>query len=171
MKPQEDQAKVAVVAPEEPSGLASMLAQYFEQNIDDFPRKSDQARKVRGKLAIEAVEGDVAVTVSFVGDRIEISEGCDAGADMFVRGGIFDINELALGGAGALGKIARGRIKIRSTWRHPVFALRVARFMSLPAELKSGGSASPAMTLGWKIAAAACGAAALGAAAYFLVSG
>lgn len=163
----DDRVKVTYAGPGEPSGLATMLGQYFEQNIRDFTRKNDQALRTIGKLAVEAIEGDVGITVSFRGEEIEISEGADADADMFVRGGIFSITELATGAPGVVRKILGGELKIRSAWKHPVFALRAAGFMSLPAEMRVEGAG--AKTLMWKLVAAACGAAALGAAAYLLV--
>ena len=164
----DDRVKVVFAQSDEPSGLASMLAQYFEQNIGDFQRKSDQAMGIKGKLAVEAVEGDVAVTINFKGEEIEISNGGDTGADMFVRGGIFSINELATGAPGAFRKILGGELTIRSAWKHPLFAFRVARFMSMPAELKTNGGGSATIPLRWKLAIGAGGAAALGAAIYFL---
>ena len=145
-----------------------MLAQYFEQNIGDFPRKNAQALKVAGKLAIEAIEGNVAVTLHFTGKEIEIHEGSDADADMFVRGGIFSITELATGASGAFKKMAGGDLAIRSAWRHPMFAFRVARFMSMPSEIKREEAGSRAGLPWLKLAVGACGAAALGLAAYFL---
>jgi hypothetical protein len=159
--------RVKFAQSEEPSGLASMLAQYFEQNIEDYQRKSDQAMRINGKFAVEAVEGDVAVTINFKGEEIEIRDGCDTGADMFVRGGIFSINELATGGPGAVKKMLGGELQIRSAWKHPLFAFRVARFMSMPAELKTGGG-SATIPLRWKLVIGAGGAVALGAAVYFL---
>ncbi len=164
----DDRVKVVFAQGGEPSGLASMLAQYFEQNIRDFQRKSDQAMRINGKLAVEAAEGVVAVTVSFKGEEIEICEGCDTDADMSVRGEIFSITELATGAPGAAKKILSGRLKIRSAWKHPLFAIQVARFMSMPDELKAGGADSAAIPLRWKLVIGAGGAAALGAAAYFL---
>ena len=116
---------------------------------------------------MEAVEGDVAITIHFKGDEIEISEGADADADMFVRGGIFSITELATGAAGAARKILEGELKIRSAWKRPVFALRAAGFMSMPIEMRPEGAGLE--TLKWKLAAAACGAIALGTAVYFCV--
>jgi hypothetical protein len=153
----------------EPSGLAMMLSQYFEQNLRDFPRKSGQALRISGKLSIEAVEGDVAVTVCFRGREIAIREGADAGADMFVRGGIFSITELATGAPGAIGKIFGGKIRIRSAWKHPLFALRVAGFMRLPSEIGENKAASAVPSLGWKLAIAAGTAILMGLAAYVLV--
>jgi hypothetical protein len=164
----DDRVKVVFAESDEPSGLASMLAQYFEQNIRDFQRKSDQAVGIKGKLAVEAIEGDVAVTINFKGEEIEIRDGGDTGADMFVRGGIFSINELAMGAPGAFKKILGGELKIRSAWKHPLFALRVARFMSMPAELKTNGGSLAAIPLRWKLVIGAGGAVALGAAMYLL---
>ena len=115
-----DCVKVSIKEEGEPSGLAMMMLQYFEQNISDFDYKNRQASKITGKIAIEAAEGDVGITVHFKGDEIEISEGCFPTVDMFVRGGIFDITELDTGGSGgALGKIFGGKLRIESAWKHP----------------------------------------------------
>jgi hypothetical protein len=151
----EQSVKVTFKEAGEPSGLAMLLLQYFEQNLHDFSYKNDQARKLVGKMAIEATEGDVAVSLRFKGDEIEISEGRLPDADMFVRGSIFDITELATGKpGGALGKIVGGKLKITSAWKHPLFAYRVAGFMNLPAEMKV--ESRPAKSaVGWKLAAAA----------------
>jgi len=165
----EDRVKIILKDAEEPSGLAMIFAQYFEQNIGEFSYKNKQAMKTRGKLAIEALEGDVAVTVDFKGGEIEIADGRDPGADIFVRGGIFSLTELAVGGTGALKKLAGGDLTVRSAWKHPLFAARVARFMSLPHEMKARetGRGRPPL---WKLAAGVGGAAAVGLAAYFLMN-
>jgi hypothetical protein len=163
----EENVKLTFKEEGEPSGLAMMLLQYFEQNLHDFGYKNDQARRLVGKVAIEATEGDVAVSLHFKENEIEISEGRLPDADMFVRGSIFDITELATGETGgALGKIVSGRLKIKSAWKHPLFAYRVFGFMNLPAEMKAG-SESARSSIKWKLAAA--GAAALLALAAFLV--
>ena len=165
---QADRVKITLRGTEEPSGLAMMFLQYFEQNVRDFPEKNRQARKINGKLAIEALEGNVGVTVNFKNEEIEITDGCASENELFVRGGIFALTELAAGGTGALGKIASREIKLHSAWKHPLFAFRVARFMSLPREMKSRG-ASARRGLWWKLAVGAAGAiAATGLAAYFL---
>lgn len=162
----EQNVRVSIKGEGEPSGLALMLFQYFEQNLRDFGYKNEQARKIAGKLAIEATEGNVGVTLHFKGDEIEISEGRLPNADMFVRGGIFDITELAAGGSGgALGKIFSGKLRIESVWRHPLFAFRAARFMSLPAETRDKSESKRPFR--WKLAVA--GAAALLGLAAFLV--
>ncbi|MBI5118264.1 hypothetical protein HZA56_17440 [Candidatus Poribacteria bacterium] len=158
--------KVTIEQSGEPSGLAMIMQQYFEQNIRDFSYKSRQAGKIDGKMAFEAVEGDVGVTLSFKGERIEITDGCADDAAMFVRGGIFDLTGIATGGPGTLGKVLSGKVQVRSAWKHPLFALRVARFMRLPKEMQTGNAATIRLT-GWKLAAGAGAAILLGLAAYF----
>jgi len=166
---QTDRVKITLKDTEEPSGLAMIFLQYFEQNVRDFSYKSKQAWKIRGKLAIEALEGNVAITVDFKDGEIEIADGRDSGANMFVRGGIFSLTELATGGTGALKKLAGGDLMVHSAWKHPLFALRVARFMSLPHEMKTKET-DRVRPLLWKLAVGAGGAAAAGLAAYFLMN-
>jgi hypothetical protein len=163
-----EQVKVILKEEGEPSGLAMMMLQYFEQNICEFDYKRKEAAALMGKLTLEAAEGQVGITVYFKGGKIEIFDGCHPNADMFVRGGIFDITELATGGSGGtVGKLLSGKLKIKSAWRHPFFAFRVARFMSLPAEMKTDAAAAK-RSFKWKLAAGAAAAAILGTAAYFL---
>ena len=166
---QEDRVRVTLKGGEEPSGLAMIFLQYFEQNIRDFPYKNKQAVRIRGTLALEALEGNVGVTVDFKKHEIEITDGCVSDADMVVRGGIFSLTDLAAGGVGALKTILGGEIKIHSAWKHPFFALRVARFMSLPCEMKvkERGRVRPLL---WKLAIGAGAAAAVGLTAYFLMN-
>lgn len=164
-----DRVKVTTTGEGQPSGLAMMMLQYIEQNINEFDDKNEQASNIKGAVAIEAAEGGVGVTLLFKGDEIEIAEGCLPNADMVVRGGIFDITELAAGAAsGNLRKICSGRLKIESAWRHPMFALRVARFMSLPPEMRAAEGAAN-RTIGWKLAAGAAAAAILTLAAFFVL--
>lgn len=164
-----DRVKVTIKGQGEPSGLAMMMLQYFEQNINDFDYKSEQASKIMGNVAIEAAEGNVGITLHFKGDEIEISEGCHPNVNMFVRGGIFNITELATGGSGGtLGKIFSGKLRIESAWKHPLFAFRVARFMRLPAEIRAAEEAA-SHSIGWKLAAGAAVAAILGLAAFFVL--
>jgi hypothetical protein len=162
-----DRIKVTLKEDGEPSGLAMMMLQYFEQNINDFDYKSKQASRITGTAAIEATEGDVGVTLHFKGDQIEIADGCLPDVNMFVRGGIFDITELATGASGgALRKIVSGKLTIESAWKHPLFALRVARFMSLPKEMRTNAD-TKAGSIGWKLAIGA--AAIAGLAAYLIL--
>jgi hypothetical protein len=164
-----DRVKITVREEGEPSGLAMMMLQYFEQNIDDFDYKSRQASKITGTMAMQATEGDVGITLHFKGDEIEISEGCLPKVDLFVSGGIFDITELATGGSGgAFGKLFSGKLRIESAWKHPLFAFRVARFMSLPEEMKAGAGATDRSS-GWKLLAGAAAAAILGLVMYFFL--
>ncbi|UCD56062.1 MAG: hypothetical protein JSV16_09420 [Candidatus Hydrogenedentota bacterium] len=165
---QADRVKITIKGADEPSGLALMLSQYLEQNIRDFAKKNVQAMKIRGTLALEATEGNVGVTLSFKGREIEIADGCASDAKMSVRGGIFSLTELATGGTDALKKVGRGELKLHSAWRHPIFACRVAKFMSLPDEMRSAGT-TRLRPLWWKLAIGAGGVAAMmGLAAYLL---
>ena len=141
---QGDPVRVTLAATGEPSGLAMMLAQYFEQNLRDCPQKRHQAERIRGTLGIVAREGDVGVTVQFMGGEIRITDGSAPDAHLSVYGGIFSLTELATGGVGAMRKLAQGELTVRAAWKHPLFAWRVAQFMRVPAEVWAGT---------WKVAA------------------
>jgi hypothetical protein len=159
---------VRLAGAEESSGLAMMLSQYLEQNLRDFPEKSEQAVRIRGRLALEATEGDVGVTLDFRGGKIEIADGCAPDATIFVHGGIFSITELATGGKGALREILQGRLKVRSAWKHPIFVFRIAAFMKLPDEMRRTGTAGSRALWPRLLIGAGGAAVLLGLMAYFL---
>lgn len=64
------------------SGMASMLAGLLEDNLSDFPGRARVARTIRGGVVFTAADRDMSVSITFLGNRIEVSDGVTTGATM-----------------------------------------------------------------------------------------
>lgn len=68
-------ARVTLVAGEDASGLACMLAALLEDNLRDFRARRFVASHTRGDVVLRASDRDLAVTLSFRRGEIRIAEG------------------------------------------------------------------------------------------------
>lgn len=62
------------------SGMACMLADLITDNLNDYPARALVARRARGDVVFTTTDHGVAVTLSFRGGRVEITDGVMAGA-------------------------------------------------------------------------------------------
>ncbi len=95
-------------------GLASMLGQLLQQKLSD-PRKAEIAKSMRGRLVIEVRDMNIAATIVFAGDRIEVRNG-GGNADSVISADFQTINSLATGQVGILGVLKlmiTGKLKIK----------------------------------------------------------
>jgi hypothetical protein len=72
--------EVVLTGGDDASGLAAMLADLLRDNLADFPGRARVAARLRGPVVLRAADHDLAVTISFDGDRIEIRDGATEGA-------------------------------------------------------------------------------------------
>lgn len=72
--------EVVLAGGDDASGLASMLADLLRDNLTDFPGRARVAARLRGPVVLRAADHDLAVTISFDGDRIEVRDGSTEGA-------------------------------------------------------------------------------------------
>ncbi|MDO8616296.1 MAG: hypothetical protein Q7T33_11280 [Dehalococcoidia bacterium] len=114
------------------SGLASMVQQFLEQDLTDFEGKRRRASRLRGKLAMTAVDHEVTVTLEFAGDQISIWDGERAPLDASIAGPYRSLVGLLQGESHPLVEHLRGRLRVRSSLRKPFFPLRVHGLMKLP---------------------------------------
>jgi hypothetical protein len=141
------------------SGLASIVQQYMEQDLEEFADKRRLARRLRGRLAMTAADYETTVTVEFRGGEIAIWDGERAPLDASIVGPYRGLTRLLQGRVNPLVEHLRGRLHVRSSLRRPFFPLHVHNLMKLPPE---EGARRPAGA--WALAAAA-GALAVGGAA------
>jgi len=113
------------------SGLALMTGQYLEQILAATPAKQRRARSLRGRLALEATDADVVITVSFRGDRIDIEDGAVPPLDAYVGGPYVALIDLLAGRANPLVEHLRRRLRVRSSLRRPFFPNRVYSLLRL----------------------------------------
>jgi hypothetical protein len=126
-----EEATVRVCLPQGGSGLALMTGQYLEQVLDGAPARQRRARSLRGRLALEASDAAVTITVSFGGDRIDIEDGAVPPLDAYVAGPYIALTDLLAGRANPLVEHLRGRLRVRSSLRRPFFPYRVYNLLRL----------------------------------------
>jgi hypothetical protein len=127
----DEEAAVRVCLLEASSGLALMTGQYLEQILAATPAKQRRVRSLRGRLALEATDADVVITVSFRGDRIDIEDGAVPPLDAYVGGPYIALTELLAGRANPLIEHLRGGLRVRSSLRRPFFPNRVYSLLRL----------------------------------------
>jgi hypothetical protein len=116
------------------SGLAHIVLQFLEQDLTEFESKRKRAARLRGRVAMTDSEHDVSVTLDFRGDRIVICDGAEEPLDASIAGPHRELVGLLQGRTSALGSHLRGQLRVRSSWRKPLFPLRVHRLMRLASD-------------------------------------
>jgi predicted lipid carrier protein YhbT len=118
---------------EQASGLADMLHQFIEQTLAASPRK---ARRLAGRVVFRSAEdADVAVRITFAGDRIELRDvGAPDAEDAVVSADFLTIAHLASGQESPFRLLAQRKLRVRFSVRQVPFMLRMLRFMKVELE-------------------------------------
>ncbi len=150
------------------SGLADMLHQFIEQTIADSPRKARLANRLNGRALFRAAEDeDVCVSIRFAGDHIELRDAQQVPAACpSITADFLTIAHLTSGQENPFRLLAQRRLKAQFSLVQIPFLVGMLRFMQLE-------SASRRMArVRWALAGAAgAGAAALGAAYWYITAG
>jgi putative sterol carrier protein len=118
---------------ERSSGLGLMTMQYLQQTLADAPERRRQARGLHGRLALEATDAEVTITVNFRGDEIEIEDGSVPPVHAYVGGPYEALTDLLAGRVNPLREHLRGRLRVRSSLTRPFFPYRVYNLLKLEA--------------------------------------
>ena len=116
------------------NGLGMTILQYIEQNLAEFDDKALLGRRLRGVVSVE-VEKGVAVTLRFLGDRIIVENGVAATPDLHLKSSYLLLSKVLTGSTGPLREILRGGVRLGGFPKRPLQALRILRFLKVPAEL------------------------------------
>ncbi len=122
---------VRKVAGDDASGLANIIGQYLEQILSDSTEKRAEALSLRGRLGLHAREGDVAVTIVFDGETIEIEEGLQD-PDAVIGGDIEFLMHIMAGRANPAWEVLSRNMTIGLGVRRPMFAYQAYSLMRLP---------------------------------------
>jgi hypothetical protein len=130
------QTQISVSAREGQSlnGLGMMMQQYLEQNLADFEHKVREGHRIRGSFTVE-MEGGVASTMTFQGDRILIQNDVAAKPDLYLKGSYVVMSKVIAGQANPFTELWRKNIKMAALPRRPLQCFRVLRFLKIPPEL------------------------------------
>ncbi len=114
------------------SGLANIVQQYLEQNLDESAQRRRRARRLRGRVAMTAADHEITVTLDFRGDEIMVWDGERGPLHASIAGPYQSLLGLLQGEGNALAEHLRGRLRVRSSLRKPFFPLQVQSLMKLP---------------------------------------
>ena len=116
------------------SGLADMVRQLLEQNLEESGAKRRRARSLSGRIVMNASDYDSTVTIGFSDGEITIWDGAQEGAEASISGRYETLVDLLQGESNPLSDHLRGRIRVRSSLRRPFFPLRVQGLMAVERE-------------------------------------
>ena len=116
------------------SGLAHIVQQYLEQNLDESERRRRRALGLRGRIAMTAADHEISVTLDFRGEEIVIWDGEQGPVQASIAGPNRALVGLLQGEGNPLVEHLRGRLRVRSSLRKPFFPLQVHGLMKLPPE-------------------------------------
>jgi hypothetical protein len=116
------------------SGLANIVRQYLEQNLDDSEQRRRRAYGLRGRVAMTAADHEITVTLDFRGEEIVIWDGECGPLHASIAGPHRALVGLLQGEGNPLLEHLRGRLRVRSSLRKPLFPLQVHGLMKLPPE-------------------------------------
>ena len=116
------------------SGLANIVQQYLEQNLDESEQRRRRALGLRVRVAMTAVDHEVTVTLDFRGEEIVIWDGEHEPLQASITGPYPALVGLLQGESNPLVEHLKGRLRVRSSLRKPFFPLQVHGLMKLPPE-------------------------------------
>ena len=88
--------EVVVQGGDETSYFATMVATTLAQNVEAHPEKYDDFRSVNADVTIEVTDLDLAITLSFRGDRCTIRDGLHGEPKVRMRCDSDTFNKLGL---------------------------------------------------------------------------
>lgn len=121
------------------SGFANIVQQYLQQSLDESEKRRRRARRLRGRLAMTAIDHDQTVTLVFSGEDVSILDGEQGPLDASIRGPYATLVDLIQGEASPLLSHFAGRIRVTSSRSKPFFPLHVHNLMKLEPEPESAG--------------------------------
>ena len=139
-------ARVDIDASAEQNGLAQMVAGLILQNLQEHPSKREDFARLRGRIAIVAEDAEVAMTLTFEGNMVTVSDGILGVPELTVRARSEDIIQMSLleliprvGLPNPLGSAAReiflksqaGHVRVYGALLHIPMLLRLSRLLSV----------------------------------------
>ena len=118
------------------SGLANIVQQFLEQNLEESEQRRRRASRLRGRVAMTAADHEITVTVDFRGEEIIVWDGKHGPLQASIAGPYQALVGLLQGEGNPLLEHLRGRLRVRSSLRTPFFPLQVHGLMKLPPEAR-----------------------------------
>ena len=117
------------------NGLATMMIQYLQQNLDEFEHKRKQASGIQATVCVE-VQNGVSITISFEKALIRVKNGSTDKADLYLSGSFARMAGILAGKLNPLTELIKNNINVRPLLRRPIRSYKIIRFLRMPSEFK-----------------------------------
>jgi hypothetical protein len=77
------------------AGFAPLLADLMQQNVEQHPARRADFDRLRGTIAIEAADIEVALTMEFLGGALVVHDGIQGRPDVVISTDSFTVLELS----------------------------------------------------------------------------
>jgi putative sterol carrier protein len=126
----ESTVRICKLADENPNGLASMITQFLQQDFADFEYKARSATKIYCTLSME-VDGGIAVTLLFLGDKILVLNGTVARPDLHMKASYMVMTDVMTGKINPVLGIVTGKIRLKRIPRRIFHVLKVMLLLKI----------------------------------------
>jgi hypothetical protein len=124
--------------------FAGILSDLLTENLTQHPEKWEVFLKMRGSVAIDLVDIETAVTLTFTEGRLRLEAGVEGHPALLIRTDsdrVMDLNALRIigglpwyfdeAGRKVVAHLLTGRLKIEGMFNHPVLLTRLTNIMSV----------------------------------------
>jgi hypothetical protein len=124
--------------------FASVIAELLSANLQQKPEKMKPFNKMYGVVALNIPDIEAAVTLIFAGGRLRIEPGIVGKPDLIITSSsekIMSLNAITIkfglpyyfneAGMTVLKQLAKGELKIKGMFMHPILLTRLTKIMSV----------------------------------------
>jgi hypothetical protein len=124
--------------------FASVIAELLSANLQQKPEKMKPFKKMYGVVALNIPDIEAAVTLIFAGGRLRIEPGIVGKPDLIITSSsekIMSLNAITIkfglpyyfneAGMTVLKQLAKGELKIKGMFIHPILLTRLTKIMSV----------------------------------------
>lgn len=124
--------------------FSSVIAELLSANLQQKPEKMKPFNKMYGVVALNIPDIEAAVTLIFAGGRLRIEPGIVGKPDLIITSSsekIMSLNAITIkfglpyyfneAGMTVLKQLAKGELKIKGMFIHPILLTRLTKIMSV----------------------------------------
>lgn len=124
--------------------FSSVIAELLSANLQQKPEKMKPFNKMYGVVALNIPDIEAAVTLIFAGGRLRIEPGIVGKPDLIITSSsekIMSLNAITIkfglpyyfneAGMTVLKQLAKGELKIKGMFMHPILLTRLTKIMSV----------------------------------------
>lgn len=98
------------------NGQGMVMLQYLEQNLAAFEYKVEEGFRIRCRVSV-AVDKGIAVTSTFMGERIILGNGVSRDSDLYLKSSYLHLTKVLAGKANPIWELLKGNIRL-GAWQN-----------------------------------------------------